>query len=84
LLIFIYRQNKVIIILLAGYKAKKEEGRSHSTFKFVGKRLYNCEALLVMDILRCSPQKPGIAVKAVPLHAMEALGGRGGIAPTHS
>jgi hypothetical protein len=22
--------------------------------------------------------------KAVPLHAMEALGGRGGIAPTHS
>jgi hypothetical protein len=23
-------------------------------------------------------------VKAVPLHAMEALGGRGGIAPTHS
>jgi hypothetical protein len=23
-------------------------------------------------------------IKAVPLHAMEALGGRGGIAPTHS
>jgi hypothetical protein len=22
-------------------------------------------------------------IKAVPLHAMEALGGRGGIAPTH-
>jgi hypothetical protein len=22
--------------------------------------------------------------KAIPLHAMEALGGRGGIAPTHS
>jgi len=26
----------------------------------------------------------GKKVKAVPLHAMEALGGRGGIAPTHS
>jgi hypothetical protein len=25
-----------------------------------------------------------IFFKAVPLHAMEALGGRGGIAPTHS
>jgi hypothetical protein len=23
-------------------------------------------------------------IKAVPLHAMEALGGKGGIAPTHS
>jgi hypothetical protein len=26
----------------------------------------------------------GSKSKAVPLHAMEALGGRGGIAPTHS
>jgi hypothetical protein len=26
----------------------------------------------------------GSKVKAIPLHAMEALGGRGGIAPTHS
>jgi hypothetical protein len=25
-----------------------------------------------------------VTAKAVPLHAMEALGGRGGIAPTHS
>jgi hypothetical protein len=25
-----------------------------------------------------------IEAKAVPLHAMESLGGRGGIAPTHS
>jgi hypothetical protein len=25
-----------------------------------------------------------VTSKAVPLHAMEALGGRGGIAPTHS
>jgi hypothetical protein len=30
--------------------------------------------------LRYCPKKG----KAVPLHAMEALGGRGGIAPTHS
>jgi hypothetical protein len=28
--------------------------------------------------------KVKIKGKAVPLHAMEALGGRGGIAPTHS
>jgi hypothetical protein len=27
---------------------------------------------------------PIVKGKAVPLHAMEALGGRGGIAPTHS
>jgi hypothetical protein len=27
---------------------------------------------------------PKTKSKAVPLHAMEALGGRGGIAPTHS
>jgi hypothetical protein len=26
----------------------------------------------------------GVKGKVVPLHAMEALGGRGGIAPTHS
>jgi hypothetical protein len=32
--------------------------------------------------LRQMPQKA--KGKAVPLHAMEALGGRGGIAPTHS
>jgi hypothetical protein len=25
-----------------------------------------------------------VKTKVVPLHAMEALGGRGGIAPTHS
>jgi hypothetical protein len=29
----------------------------------------------------CKGKKEG---KAVPLHVMEALGGRGGIAPTHS
>jgi hypothetical protein len=28
--------------------------------------------------------KSKVKSKAVPLHAMEALGGRGGIAPTHS
>jgi hypothetical protein len=30
-------------------------------------------------VVRCK-----VKSKAVPLHAMEALGGRGGIAPTHS
>jgi hypothetical protein len=30
------------------------------------------------------PINTGVNGKAVPLHAMEALGGRGGIAPTHS
>jgi hypothetical protein len=29
-------------------------------------------------------ENTGKKSKAVPLHAMEALGGRGGIAPTHS
>jgi hypothetical protein len=29
-------------------------------------------------------KKKGKKGKAVPLHAMEALGGRGSIAPTHS
>jgi len=33
--------------------------------------------------MRCS-QNVTSKGKAVPLHAMEALGGRGGIAPTHS
>jgi hypothetical protein len=31
-----------------------------------------------------SYEYPGKKGKAVPLHAMEALGGKGGIAPTHS
>jgi hypothetical protein len=29
-------------------------------------------------------KKSKVKSKAVPLHAMETLGGRGGIAPTHS
>jgi hypothetical protein len=37
-------------------------------------------SLLFYEILFTDPLKS----KAVPLHAMEVLGGRGGIAPTHS
>jgi hypothetical protein len=51
--------------------------------------LWNCRSLcvqceasrLVAMYTRTSAVKKG---KAVPLDAMEALGGRGGIAPTHS
>jgi hypothetical protein len=32
----------------------------------------------------CLAEESKVKSKAVPLHAMEALGGRGGIAPTHS
>jgi hypothetical protein len=45
------------------------------------------EQLSALQQLRSSVKfitSTGIKSKAVPLHAMEALGGRGGIAPTHS
>jgi hypothetical protein len=34
--------------------------------------------------VKATQAKQFVESKAVPLHAMEALGGRGGIAPTHS
>jgi hypothetical protein len=37
-----------------------------------------------MTIVRGSLDAVKVKGKAVPLHTMEALGGRGGIAPTHS
>jgi hypothetical protein len=43
--------------------------------------VFLCEAFEVKN--RPNPQS-SIKSKAVPLHAMEALGGRGGIAPTQS
>jgi hypothetical protein len=48
---------------------KKIASRTHSDPNSFGER----EVLVI-----------SIKGKAVPLHAMEALGGRGGIAPTHS
>jgi hypothetical protein len=39
-----------------------------------------CLVYVCMQIFTCVSK----VSKAVPLHAMEALGGRGGIAPTHS
>jgi hypothetical protein len=39
----------------------------------------------IISLQLCTPKVVGKSKsKAVPLHAMEALGGRGGIAPTHS
>jgi hypothetical protein len=40
----------------------------------------NCYIFSSIIFSLCSKKKS----KAVPLHAMEAFGGRGGIAPTHS
>jgi hypothetical protein len=37
-----------------------------------------------MDYAKYKVDAECFSDKAVPLHAMEALGGRGGIAPTHS
>jgi hypothetical protein len=37
-----------------------------------------------MGWIRLVQDSSPVKGKAVPLHAMEALGGRGGIAPTHS
>jgi hypothetical protein len=46
---------------------------------------YRQQIFLIDSILRMqSAVCVFVDVKAVPLHAMEALGGRGGIAPTHS
>jgi hypothetical protein len=41
-----------------------------------------CLNLLILE--KSIPKAKRVLSKAVPLHAMEALGGRGGIAPTHS
>jgi hypothetical protein len=43
--------------------------------------LYLCVYVRCISVFMSWVKKKG---KAVPLHAMEALGGRGGIAPTHS
>jgi hypothetical protein len=44
---------------------------------------WNTSVRLQVAAFFYSPPRKGKG-KAVPLHAMEALGGRGGIAPTHS
>jgi hypothetical protein len=36
------------------------------------------------EFIHCNQLKYSCKSKAVPLHAMEAHGGRGGIAPTHT
>jgi hypothetical protein len=42
------------------------------------------EVISKYDVWGKTKQKPIKKGKAVPLHSMEELGGRGGIAPTHS
>jgi hypothetical protein len=46
-------------------------------------RVSNCVRLRNLNTEEVKPQIWTV-VKAVPLHAIQALGGRGGIAPTHS
>jgi hypothetical protein len=50
-----------------------------TTRKFVGRSSVYCETNK-LEIILLGKKKKG---KAVPLHAMEALGWRGDIAPTH-
>jgi hypothetical protein len=50
----------------------------HMERKIMFKEVVKC---VLLDVLVANCKKKG---KPVPLHAMEALGGRGGIAPTHS
>jgi hypothetical protein len=42
------------------------------------------DEIIAVNKLRISVGNNALTHKAVPLHAMKALGGRGGIAPTHS
>jgi hypothetical protein len=57
---------------------------TETSFGFTGLRIFN-----LMYFAQCTYKDNNyryqeIKSKAVPLHAMEAHGGRGGIAPTHS
>jgi hypothetical protein len=52
---------------------------NHSRYPFFASKIASAHITYI-----CLKHKSKVKSKAVPLHAMEALGGRGGIAPTHS
>jgi hypothetical protein len=77
-------------ILVRKPQGKKPLGRTRSIWKYYNKiylRETGCgyplkpRLIFMLHIWHIIPYCKG---KAVPLHAMEAIGGRGGISPTHS
>jgi hypothetical protein len=60
-------------------------GSCHPAMRSFAVNNKKCLSILSkMSVLFCGQCECVFIIKAVPLHAIEALGGRGGIAPTHS
>jgi hypothetical protein len=61
--------------------SESESGEMYMDGSLSGVNCTNIATILTLLLLKMEVKDKG---KAVPLHALEALGGRGGIAPTHS